>query len=574
MNFRVKLLLLVLLCCPVAALAELGGNIQADFAVISGVVVMPINEEYIVDLDARDSLSIGDILTLVKPGKKIFHPETGAVIGSTDEAVGFLQVTRLFSGYSYAKSLTAGLKPENGAALKRFEQVPALFVVDTSSDRIELARQVKVNLPQFQWLEANQAEQALLTFALQDSALEIKNPQGDSLHRYSITADQQLVSTVGSAPRPYAAPKSGSKPGILQKFTTTLMGNVYQSTEERFAELDAAIIRSKQSAREGIWLSPELNGQPAGLAVADFDGDGQQETAVLLDHTLVIARIIEGEFTQLAEVSIPVSLQVLSLDALDLDGNGRAELYLSAMSNYHPSSLVIEHTGADYEIVIKSVKWLLRAVDFADEKGRVLVGQRTGNQDVVFVDEIFQVSRKGNKLVEGTALKLPDSLSLFNFVPYRDTHKKLNYARLTDGDYLKVTSPEGVELWESEDYLGGSENCFSIRKQLDSEILVPTCMKPRMVRAAGNEILVVQNDGQRMVQRYRKFKRSRVISFSWNGFALVENWSTASQNGYLADFVLADANNDGREELVMAVNFKHKGLIDQARSAIVTYDLN
>ena len=574
MNFCVKLLLLALLCWPMIASAELADSIQADFAVVSGVVVMPIDDEYIVDLDARDNLNIGDILTLIKPGKKIHHPVTGIVLGSVDVAVGFLQVTRLFSGYSYAKLLTAGVKPERGALLKRFDLVPARFVVETAEDRSELVRQIKVDLPQFQWVEDNQTEQALLLFAMQDDSMEIRNTQGDSLRRYRITADQLLVGAASNAPRPYAAPQSGPEPGVLKKFATTLMGNVYQSSDGRFAEMDAAILRQKQSDSNDIWLSPELTGHPSGIAVADFDGDGQQETAVVLNNTLIIARISAGEFTQLAEVPIPSVLQVLSLDALDLDGNGRAELYLSAMGNYQPSSLVVEHTGAGYEIVIKSVRWLLRAVDFADQKGRALVGQRTGNQDVVYVDEIFHVSRDGNKLVAGADIDLPDRLNLFNFVPFRDTRNELSYAYMTDGDYLKVTNPEGVELWESEDYLGGSENCFTVRKSQNDEMLIPSCMKPRMVRTSGNEILVVQNDGQRMIQRYRKFKRSRVVSFSWNGFSLVENWSTVSQNGYLGDFVLADANNDGRKELVMAVLFKHKGLIASARSAIVTYALD
>ena len=85
MNCCVKLLLLALLCWPMVASAELAESIKADFAVVSGVVVMPIDDEYIVDRDARDNLNIGDILTLIKPGKKIFHPVTGLVLGSVDE---------------------------------------------------------------------------------------------------------------------------------------------------------------------------------------------------------------------------------------------------------------------------------------------------------------------------------------------------------------------------------------------------------------------------------------------------------------------------------------------------------
>ena len=55
------------------------------------------------------------------------------MIGSVDNVVGFLQITRIHSGYSYAKVLTEGLQPDNGAQIKRFEQVPALFVDATEN---------------------------------------------------------------------------------------------------------------------------------------------------------------------------------------------------------------------------------------------------------------------------------------------------------------------------------------------------------------------------------------------------------------------------------------------------------
>ena len=80
-------------------------------------------------------------------------------------------------------------------------------------------------------------------------------------------------------------------------------------------------------------------------------------------------------------------------------------------------------------------------------------------------------------------------------------------------------------------------------------------------------------DGQRLMQQYRKFKKSRLVSMSWNGFALTENWSTANQQGYLSDFSLADADNDGVIEQTMAVKFRHRGVFNKARSSIVMYDM-
>ena len=572
MKFMLKLFLLVLFCCPAVALAELPELVQSDFAVLEGVVVMPINDEYIVTLEDREDLHIGDILTLVNPGKKVFHPETKELIGSIDEVVGFLQVSRIHSGYSYAKVVTDDLKPEAGAQFKRFEQVPAFLKTAQEADP-GLARQLQVNLPQFQWLEEDQADLALLSFDLQAKSLDVRTVQGDSLHKYKVTEDQQLVTTVTSAPRPYTSTQAEPKSKPLQQLANALMGTISQTNEDRFAEMDEAIIRQRQIDREGIWMGPNLAGHPIGLSVADLDGDGQQEVAVLLEKKIVVARIIEGEFGEVAEVPLPGVLKFLSIDALDLDNNGRSELYLSALAGDRPSSFVVEYDGGNYSIVIDSVRWLLRAVNLSGEKSQSLVGQRVGNIENVFRGDVFHVARKGTELVQGEAIALPENINLFNFTTFTDDKQQVNYAYLTNGDYLKVVSGSGEDLWESAGYFGGSEDDFNLSEKRRDDDPNLTYMPPRMVLMPGHEILVAQNDGQRMVQRFRRFKQSRIVSLAWNGFSMTENWQTSSQQGYLGDFTLADADNDGNAELVMAIKFKHGGLTEAARASIVIYEL-
>ncbi len=571
MKFTLKLLLVVLLICPTTAFAELPENVLADFAVVDGYVVAPINDEYVIDLDARNSLQVGDILTVVNPGKKLLHPVTKEVIGTVVEPIGFLQVTRVLSGYSYATPLTEGLKPAAGAQVKRFEQVPAVLTGDPTGSS-ELARQLKANLPQLHWLEGSESNRALLTFTLGNHALEVRNAQGDSLHKYKV-ADDQLVGTTATALRPATSPPAGPQPNVLQRLANTVTGVLEPNNDDRFAEMDAAIIRQDQAGRQGIWMGPNLDGHPIGLVVGDFDGDKMQETAVVLDHTLVIARISGGEYQQVAEVAIPLNLQVLSVDTLDLDDNGRDELYLSAMYQDRPASFVVEYTGAGYEIVIDWIGWLLRAIDFPAPQGRILVGQQTDNSEQVYLSAFFQMHREGSEVVKGESIALPAKLNIFNFVPFLDNSNLHNYAYLTAGDYLKVINAQGTELWSSPDYFGGSETCFTNRTEGRTYILVPTCVERRLIRMPDNSILAAQNIGQRIMNRYQKFLKSQAVAMGWNGLSLAESWRTASQSGYLGDFALADADNDGQVELVMVVKYKHKGLIDKDRSAIVIYEL-
>ena len=102
--------------------------------------------------------------------------------------------------------------------------------------------------------------------------------------------------------------------------------------EDRFAEMDEAIIRQKQRDRQGIWLGPNIDGNPSAMTVADLDGDGRQEIAMVMDTRLLVARIVDGEFSEVAEVVLPIRLQILTMDAVDLDGNAVPDGRTNAIS--------------------------------------------------------------------------------------------------------------------------------------------------------------------------------------------------------------------------------------------------
>ncbi|MCK4535765.1 MAG: VCBS repeat-containing protein [Desulfuromonadales bacterium] len=571
MKLCAKLILFFSLCCPLTAFAELPEQVKADFAVLNGLIIMQIGEEYVVDLDASDRLREGDILTLVAPGEKIIHPETREVIGSVDIPTGYLQVTRIKSGYSYAKLLSAEAEPQTGAQVRRFEQVPTLFV-DNKGDEGVLSRQLRMDLPQLKWLQHSDTDQVLLTFILEADTLVVKTFGGNLLHSYSMLASQQLATPSVSAGRPFVTHRPKAEPKLLQKVANSLMGTL-NLDDDYSGGAGAGIIRQGDAAQQGVWMGPNLNGSPVGIAVADLDGDGLQETAVALDNKVLISQISQGQYNEKAEIGVPARLQLLSLDAIDLDKNGLPELYLTAVDGYQLSSFVVQFRDGDYEIAIDHINWYLRVVELPG-KGLELIGQKMGLGEKSFAGKPFSIQLEGNRLVRGDNIDLPGQINLFSFTSFTDKGSRLYYAYLTADDHLMVVSAAGEKLWESSEYYGGSESCFDNREGDRGDLVAPTCIRSRLVKTVDNEILVAQNQGQRILQRYNRYKESRLVSLSWNGYTLVENWRTAGQRGYLGDFALADADNDGELELVMAVKFKHKGITAEARSAVVIYDLN
>ena len=98
-------------------------------------------------------------------------------------------------------------------------------------------------------------------------------------------------------------------------------------------------------------------------------------------------------------------------------------------------------------------------------------------------------------------------------------------------------------------------------------------LKARLRVNPAGELLVPVNEGTRIVTRFREFKNSQLKAMIWDGYSLRETWAARAQNGYLADFLVADVDNDGKSELVMAILFSHGGLMSSPRSALVVYEL-
>ncbi len=571
MKKMIQLCLVLMLILPLPALAELPEQVKSAFAPISGVIIMPVGEEYLVDLDASSDLREGDILTLVAPGEKIIHPVTKEVLGSLDVAKGYLQVTRIKSGYSYARLLTSDIAPAKGDQVKRFEQVPAAFTAAQSDT--ELTERLKRELPHLNWLDDSSPVKPLLFFTLANGILSVTSADGVALKTYQYTNGQLSAAAVSSyQPGPFSlTDEPAQDKSLLNKTVGNLLGSVGIGKKDERLEAPG-IIQARQQTN-GVWMTPNLDGNPAGLIVGDFDNDGQQETAVAMEDRLLVIRISQGKNTQLASVDFPAGTRLLSIDSIDLDNNGFPEFYLTAASGEKLSSQVVEYQNGDYRRITGGLEWFLRVVDLPRE-GRTLIGQTMGGSERPFSPVPFRVVRSGESFNQGTTLEIPPNINLFSFVPFSGSDGNPLFAHTTTADDLLVTDSRGDQLWESGDHFGGSEVSFYNVKDINKELVTPVYIQQRLLSLPSGDILVAQNEGIRTFQRFRNFNKGRVVALKWNGFALQESWRTSEQNGYLADFAVADADNDGRDELVMAVKFQQKNIVQKGRSTVVIYELN
>jgi hypothetical protein len=217
--------------------------VVGDFTPISGYVIMEAEGEYLIDLDASKGISAGDLFSVIKPGKKITHPVTGKVLGTLEEVKGILKVTRLQSGYSFARVVGNSSIIERGDPVRRYAYMSAALW-DYTGEGETFFFQLRDQLSDLKW-EAYQASQksrpekpralkaggVSLIFILTSSGLEARDSEFQIIHSYG--PPESLVSVAAVAPVTKKAPM-GAKPEEGIPYEPTYQG--YQTVAELSAE--------------------------------------------------------------------------------------------------------------------------------------------------------------------------------------------------------------------------------------------------------------------------------------------------------------------------------------------------
>jgi hypothetical protein len=133
---------------------------------------------------------------------------------------------------------------------------------------------------------------------------------------------------------------------------------------------------------------------------------------------------------------------------------------------------------------------------------------------------------------------------------------------------LRVVAPDGKNLDNGN--LWRTTNFYDTKKRVESTIsaaprvYIPGRIVVKDLDGDGlSEVMVNKNSVStlRLSDRVRWFDRGEIHNLVWDENALTTNWKTREIEGYISDFQVKDADNDGEPELVV-------GVIDLAESPL------
>jgi TolB-like protein len=345
--------------------------------------------------------------------------------------------------------------------------------------------------------------------------------------------------------------------------------------------------------RKTFWKSQQFSTELKGIDIGDVNGDGLNETVFIDTNNIFIYQKKGTSFNLLQQLAGKKYDSYISLDVADINGNGIKEIIVSSYSGQAVDSFVMEYKNGKYETIASNLPWFLRVIQSGDS-APILLGQRRGLEDP-FDTPIYEITWSNGKYQEGKRMKIPQGLSIYGL-----TMDKLGGSgadriiALNSDDYLcvfeqtlkplsKILIFGGSEefLWKSEEVFGGSNTKIEPmnRPQSGENDSKSWFINSRIITYDTNkdgkrEIIIPKNisSSSRMFQNLKLFSNAEVYNLEWDGLGIVESWRTKKISGYIADYQFKDMDNDGNNDIVLALVLSTGGSM-QGRSVIVSYSL-
>jgi len=379
-------------------------------------------------------------------------------------------------------------------------------------------------------------------------------------------------------------PPTSAEPAVTQPKMASIKQELIEETPSNIGSRQQDVSGTSLAPQKEPWKSQRLKHALVSIAVGDLLGDQANELVAISDKDLLVYRYSEGKLQQLAKIPAGKKDRFIWVSVGDINQNGRSEIFvtnqkkLSGTQIKH-SSFVLEWDGSQFATLAGDVEYYLRAVGIPGEPVRLL-GQKSAD-DGTFLPEIYNLVWKNSTLTAEGRLSTPESADVFNaamgdIIGQGQTETIM----ITKNGYLSLMDINGHSIWKSYDHFGSTENYLELplaakdivqpmddiendgyrfaptqiddpnvkRRQLSSPILL------RDLNRDGKLEIVVAHNLPTLAQLggSRHYSKGEILSLSWGGNGMVENWKTDEIEGVITSLQIGDINGDGMEELIVS----------------------
>ncbi|MBI3989989.1 MAG: VCBS repeat-containing protein [candidate division NC10 bacterium] len=591
---------------------EAARRLAEGFPKVEGFIVGVDGTKVLIDLGTKDGVYPGMELQVFREGEKYAHPITGQPLGTLDKGLGIVRVVQVRDRYSVAEVIRrvegVELVPGDRARVSGARLLVALPVVDPSTVK-------EVNPKSF----------------TKDLALALAKTG-----RFEVIEDRQLRASMmgeGIAMENLATPSALKALAeklkvnllVLGKLTTvgedisldldvisTLTGNRLLLVTTRVGALEPrpAAMPNPGSPAEASAPAPVLPEAPSpvpadplppgvfradfdiplrAVAIADVDGDRREDLIFASADRLFVYTFTGQGFRLIWQQEAGPGASIIGLDAADINGNGRAELFVTNFLGDRLSSFVLEMTKkGQMERLWEKVNLFFRVLPLGEGGAKQLYGQPFGVRSP-FDQSIHRYSwgrkgifgyLKGKQYVQGPPLGVPRGFSLYGLtLADLNGDGREEILAVETGDTFKVYDLNGRLLHETSDGIGGSDTLVQFKPAGKPPSDTPDATQA--VPIQGRILVRPSTDGlspmilvwhnmpsiNSLPQDISRFhNKGKIVALRWNGAGLEKLWETRELRGYIADYAVGELGGERAQHLVIVVVQTDKG---QPRSSYV-----
>ncbi len=345
--------------------------------------------------------------------------------------------------------------------------------------------------------------------------------------------------------------------------------------------------------RKDFWMSQNISIEFKGMDIGDVNNDGLNEIVTINKNSVFIYKKMEDNLVLLDKIKGNSYDNYLTVDVADINKNGVKEIIVTSLNNKLPDSFVLEFKDNKYVKIASDIRLFLRVIETSS--GTILLGQQYGLRKP-FETPIHEIIWKDGKYVAGQMMKIPSGFSIYGLaiddlglsggekIFAMDAYDHLYITEKTNKSLARMTSIGFTSeelIWSSDEVYGGSNNYFeSIDKNNPEDMEKTAYVNLRILTYDTNkdgkkEMIIVKNISSvgRIFKNFKLFTSSEIYNLEWDRLGMSERWRTKKINGYVADYAVKDVDNDGKPELVLALNL-NVGLSLREKSVIVIYKLD
>jgi len=309
-----------------------------------------------------------------------------------------------------------------------------------------------------------------------------------------------------------------------------------------------------------------FNMELRGFDIGDVDGDGQPEV-ILADRSEVKVFHRDGtRLNEFATIKMLARYPVHAVNTADLNGNGRAEIYISAADPKGPGSRAVEWDGSAFADLFSEARWYIRPMEVPGF-GLVLAGQASGQLAVE--PGIYVLRYDNGKVTRGEKVPVPSGVNLFNFVfADIDGNGQKEIVALDDSFKLRIIQ-KGMTTWKSNERFGGTKRFIGgepamtagksphKNEEVDTvgeryqRIYIPSRILVGDVDHDGSEDIIVNRNPESyttMTPQLTQYQSGTMVGLKWNGIGLEELWRTNKIDGYIVDYQVKSLAMNKKED--------------------------